>query len=119
MKIMLSYRRADSAAIAGRIFDRFVRHFGADGVFMDIDNIPFGIDFRERIKAELGSSDVIVVIMGLRWLSDGGLRRIDNENDLVRIEVETALHRRIPVIPVLVDGATMPPPKSCPTLCAI
>jgi hypothetical protein len=108
MKIILSYRRADSAGIAGRILDRFVAHFGADSVFMDIDNIPFGVDFREHIKSELGNSDIVLVIMGLRWFSDGGVRRIDNENDFVRIEVETALRRGIPVIPVLVDGATMP-----------
>lgn len=108
MKIILSYRRADSAGIAGRIFDRFVGHFGAEDVFMDIDNIPFGIDFREHIKNELENSDVVLVIIGLRWLTDAGVRRIDNENDFVRIEVETALQRGIPVIPVLVDGATMP-----------
>jgi TIR domain len=114
MKIILSYRRTDSAGIAGRIFDRFVSHFGADRVFMDIDNIPFGIDFREHIKVELGNSDAVLVIMGSRWLSDAGVRRIDNENDLVRIEVETALHRGIPVIPVLVDGATMPLPEELP-----
>jgi hypothetical protein len=108
MKIILSYRRTDSAGIAGRIFDRFVGHFGADGVFMDIDNIPFGIDYREHIKTELENSDVVLVIMGLRWLNDGGVRRIDSEKDLVRIEIETALARGIPVIPVLVDGATMP-----------
>jgi quercetin dioxygenase-like cupin family protein/flagellar biosynthesis GTPase FlhF len=108
LKIILSYRRSDSAGIAGRIFDRFVGHFGSESVFMDIDNIPFGIDFREHIKAELGNSNVVLVIIGLRWLNDGGARRIDNENDLVRIEIETALGRGIPVIPILVDGATMP-----------
>jgi hypothetical protein len=114
MKIILSYRRADSAGITGRIFDRFLTHFGPERVFMDIDNIPFGIDFREHIKKELGNSDVVLVIMGQRWLNDGGVRRIDNQNDLVRIEVETALQRGIPVIPVLVDGATMPQLEELP-----
>ena len=45
-KIFLSYRRQDSAGIAGRIYDRLRAHFGDDAIFMDIDNIPFGVDFR-------------------------------------------------------------------------
>ena len=52
-RITISYRRADSDAIAGRIRDRLARHYGDRAVFMDIDNIPFGIDFREHIKGEL------------------------------------------------------------------
>jgi hypothetical protein len=90
MKIILSYRRADSAGIAGRIFDRFVTHFGADGVFMDIDSIPFGIDFREQIKSELGNSDVVVVVMGLQEAlltsKDVELNAADR-HDLARIDL--------------------------------
>jgi hypothetical protein len=114
MKIVLSYRRADSAGFAGRIFDRLVLHFGPESVFMDIDNIPFGIDFRKHISQELASSDVVLVIIGRHWLGEEGRRRLEGENDLVRIEVETALKREIPVIPVLVDGATMPEPEMLP-----
>jgi len=109
-RIALSYRRSDSAGIAGRIFDRLSGHFGADSVFMDIDNIPYGIDFREHIRNVLTEADVVIVVIGRNWRgprSDGGFR-IADESDPVRIEVETSLKRGIPVVPVLVEGAAMP-----------
>src|SRR5437588_8885827 len=108
--IVLSYRRADTPGIAGRIFDRLKAHYGPDGVFMDIDNIPFGIDFREHIKEALQQSDILVVVIGPRWMgvSEARETRINDETDFVRIEVETALQRPIPVIPVLVERAIMP-----------
>jgi hypothetical protein len=59
-KIFLSYRRQDSAGIAGRIYDRLRAHFGDDTVFMDIDSIPFGVDFREHIGAAVGQCDVVL-----------------------------------------------------------
>jgi hypothetical protein len=115
-KITISYRRADSDAIAGRIRDRLARHYGDRAVFMDIDSIPFGIDFREHIQSELANNDVLVAVIGPNWLGAGeGVRlRIADETDPVRIEVETALARKIPVIPVLVQGAAMPRPDELP-----
>ena len=110
-KITISYRRADSDAIAGRIRDRLAGHYGEASVFMDIDNIPFGIDFREHIKTELAQTDVLVAVVGPKWLGrpgEGGRMRIAEESDPVRIEIETALQRGIPVVPVLVHGATIP-----------
>ena len=70
-RITISYRRADSDAIAGRIRDRLARHYGDRAVFMDIDNIPFGIDFREHIKGELASNDMLVAVVGPKWLGPG------------------------------------------------
>jgi Polyglycine hydrolase-like, structural repeat/TIR domain len=115
-KITISYRRADSDAIAGRIRDRLARHYGDRAVFMDIDSIPFGIDFREHIQSELANNDVLVAVIGPNWLGagEGGRLRIAEETDPVRIEVETALARKIPVIPVLVQGAAMPRPDELP-----
>ncbi|MET0631311.1 MAG: TIR domain-containing protein [Xanthobacteraceae bacterium] len=115
-RITISYRRADSDAIAGRIRDRLARHYGDRAVFMDIDNIPFGIDFREHIKGELASNDMLVAVVGPKWLGPGedGRLRIADETDPVRIEIETALQRGIPVIPVLVQGAAMPGPGDLP-----
>src|SRR5438105_2184501 len=66
-KIVISYRRSDSDAIAGRIRDRLASHFGEDSLFMDIDNIPFGTDFRQHIKSALLSSDVVIVVVGPKW----------------------------------------------------
>jgi formylglycine-generating enzyme required for sulfatase activity len=115
-KIAISYRRADTDAIAGRIRDRLADRYGEDTVFMDIDNIPFGKDFRVHISEAIVQSDILLVIIGQRWLGTnrGGTRRIDDEIDFVRLEVETALSNAIPVIPVLVGSARMPQPAQLP-----
>ena len=114
-RIVLSYRRADSSAISGRIFDRLVRHYGAGRVFMDIDEIPFGIDFRDHIAEVLSTCDAVVAVMGRQWTgSEGAPHRIEDATDPVRVEVQTALERGVPVIPVLVEGAVMPDPAALP-----
>ena len=108
-KIFLSYRRQDSAGVAGRIYDRLRAHFGNDTVFMDIDSIPFGEDFREHIDAAVGQCDVVLAVIGTKWAGETGAhRRLDDPRDFVRIELESALHRNLPVIPILIDHATMP-----------
>src|SRR5437879_3344935 len=109
-KIAISYRRSDSQDITGRIFDRLAQRYGKSTVFRDIDNIRPGIDFRTQIADALSSADALLVIVGPRWFgrSKGPGSRIDDEADPVRVEVETALKRRIPLIPVLVGGTRMP-----------
>src|SRR5438105_5313114 len=96
-RIVLSYRRLDSASIAGRIFDRLSARFGPDSVFMDIDNIPVGADFRERIGDALKRCDLLLVVIGRSWLdpAQADHSTIMDETDWVRIEVETALQRGI------------------------
>lgn len=115
-KIFISYRRSDSDAIAGRIRDRLALQFGEDSVFMDIDNIPPGVDFRTHIRSALAQADAAVVVIGTEWLGleNGGHRRIDNPDDPVRTELEAALTRNMPVIPVLVRGARMPSQSDLP-----
>jgi len=71
-KIAISYRRADTEVMAGRIRDRLADRYGEDAIFMDIDNIPFGKDFRVHIREAVVQSDVLLVIVGQRWL---GTRR--------------------------------------------
>jgi TIR domain-containing protein len=109
-KIIISYRRADSAAISGRIFDRLASHYGDDAVFMDVDKIPFGTDFREHIRKVLLEGDILLAVIGPNWLgkSADGTSRIKDEADPVRVEIETALRQKTRMIPVLVDGASMP-----------
>jgi len=109
-KIIISYRRSSSEWAALRIFDRLVAHYGRDSVFMDIDSIPFGNDFREHIDKAVRESDILIAVVGLDWIGvrDHGPNRIEEATDPVRIEVESALEQGIPVIPVLVDRATMP-----------
>jgi hypothetical protein len=114
-KIVLSYRRSDSA-MAGRIFDRLAQHFGKANLFIDIDNVPFGVDFRKHIDDALQASDVLIAVVGEKWLgpqADGKLR-INNSADPVRVELETALKRNITVLPVLLDGTSMPDAADLP-----
>ncbi|HRB29153.1 MAG: SUMF1/EgtB/PvdO family nonheme iron enzyme [Nitrosomonas sp.] len=116
-KIFISYRRDDSAAYAGRLYDRLVSHFGRGHVFMDIDQIEPGEVFDQVIKDKLAAVQVAVVLIGERWLDiadASGQRRLDNPDDWVRLEITTLLERNIRVIPVLVGGATMPKPTQLP-----
>jgi hypothetical protein len=108
-KIFISYRRQDSAAMAGRIYDRLQAHFGNDAVFMDIDNIPFGVNFRKHIAAAVSQCDVVLAVIGTKWAGETAAnRRLDEPRDFVRIELESALYRNLPVIPILIDHARMP-----------
>lgn len=115
-RLSISYRRSDSADITGRIFDRLVGHYGKKSVFRDIDNVPIGVDFRAHINTALQNSDILLAVVGPDWRGEDstGRFRIEEENDLVRIEVETALKRNISVIPVLVGGAKMPSAEELP-----
>jgi hypothetical protein len=109
-KIVISYRRQDSEAITGRIRDRLANQYGDQSVFMDIDSIPFGVDFRERLGEALQETDILIAVIGPKWtgIQKGGRPRIREENDPVKIEIEHALERGIPLIPILVNKATMP-----------
>ena len=110
-KIAISYRRADSEAMTGRIFDRLIAHYGKEAIFRDIDDIPPGIDFRVHINQTLLKTHILLAIVGPQWLgmaSDGSADRIQEESDPVRVEVETALRRRVPLIPVLIGSTKMP-----------
>jgi WD40 repeat protein len=115
-KITISYRRADSEAMTGRICDRLVAHYGKQAVFRDIDDIPAGIDFRQHINEILLKTNVLLAIVGPKWLGTarGGLDRINEESDPVRVEVETALRRRVPIIPVLIGSTRMPSSEQLP-----
>jgi hypothetical protein len=106
-KIFVSYRRKDSAAIAGWMDERLRDHFGSDAVFRDTKSIAGGEDFRRIVASELGQCDVVVAVIGPNWIGED-VRRIDDPRDLVRIEIESALARRIAIIPVLVNSAEMP-----------
>jgi len=116
-KILISYRRSDSSAITGRIFDRLSHHYGEDAVFMDVDSIPIGTDFRRHIQEVLLGTDVVVAVIGTAWLGGegaAGATRMHDKTDAVRVEIETALGRKTPIIPVLVDGAKMPAAAELP-----
>jgi len=114
--IFISYRREDSADISGRISDRLVEHFGRNSVFKDVDSIPIGRDFRTHLQEAVGRCDALLVIIGKQWCDSSvhGKRRLDDPRDHLRIEIESALARNIPVIPVLVQGALVPEEELLP-----
>jgi tetratricopeptide (TPR) repeat protein len=114
--IIVSYRREDSRHITGRIVDRLEQHYGKGQVFMDIDAIPYGMDFRQHLRNMLDRCDVLVAVVGPHWIGAdaSGQPRISDPTDWVRIEIETALSKDIPVIPVLIDRAHMPKPHELP-----
>src|SRR5271166_1025473 len=116
-KIFINYRRDDSSAWAGRLSDRLSKHFPSNQIFMDVDSVDLGEDFVKTIEQTVGSCDVLITVIGKGWLTScdqEGQRRLDNPEDFVRIEIATALKRDIRVIPVLVDGASMPRPGDLP-----
>ena len=115
--IFISYRRDDSEGEAGRLFDDLVRSFGEDSVFMDVSGINPGMDFRKAIDDNVAACGVLLAIIGPAWCSvknSTGERRLDDPNDFVRLEIASALARKIAVIPVLVHEAKMPRPEELP-----
>lgn len=116
-KIFISYRRDDSAGHAGRVHDRLQTTFGQDLLFMDVDAIPLGVNFADRLRSEVAKCDVLLAIIGPNWrdVKDAsGSRRLDDPSDFVRIEIATALQRGIPVIPVLLDNSAVPKQQDLP-----
>jgi len=112
-KILISYRRGDSADVTGRIYDRLIQQFGRTAVFKDVDSIPLGIDFRTYLDQQVAKCDVFLAVIGQNWMRSEGPRGkhrlVADSSDFVHVEVEAALKRDIPVIPVLVGGASIPP----------
>src|SRR5690348_6411417 len=109
-RIFICYRREETAYSAGWLFDRLADRFGGQ-IFKDVDSIEPGDDWVEVITTVVGSCDVLLALIGDRWLTitdEDGRRRLDDPDDFVRLEIEAALARDVRVIPILVEGARMP-----------
>src|SRR6266498_3676899 len=121
--ILVSYRRHESSHLAGRLYDRLADRFGEGQVFIDVDTIEPGVDFAEEISRAVATCKVLLAVIGPNWLTEAderGRRRLDDPDDFVRLEIEAALARDVRVIPVLVEGATMPRADELPpTLAAL
>src|SRR5262245_59134120 len=114
--IFISYRREDTAGHAGRLFDALSGHFRGR-VFMDVDTLEPGVDFVDAIEQAVGSCEALIVVIGREWLTvedKAGRPRLQDPGDFVRLEIESALARRIRVIPVLVQDAPMPRAEELP-----
>lgn len=113
VKIFISYRRDDTGFGADRVHEAALEYVDdPTDVFMDIDGVPPGADFVDIISERIAECDVLFALIGRDWLNaadpESGLRRLDDQNDFVRIEIASALARDIPVVPILLGGATMP-----------
>jgi hypothetical protein len=110
-KIFISYRRDDSKYQARMIYEAFCNVIPRDRVFMDIDTIPLGANFRTILKDWVDQCEVLLALIGSGWIdaSDPSTkrRRLENPSDFVRIEISEALARKIPVVPVFIDGAPL------------
>jgi hypothetical protein len=116
--IFISYRRKDAAGYAGWLADRLNKAFSKHQIFRDLEDIEAGKEFTDVINEEIESSAVLLALIGPNWLcSEGeeGRRRLDNPHDFVRLEIASALKRKICVVPVLVGDATMPTEEELPT----
>jgi hypothetical protein len=115
--VFVSYRRQETGHLAGRLHDRLVARFGESQVFIDVDAIEPGVDFAEEISRAVAGCRVLLAIIGPTWLTatdEHGRRRLDDPDDIVRLEVEAALARGVRVIPILVEGALMPGGQDLP-----
>ena len=113
-KIFISYRREDSQYQADRLHQALRKHVAnpKQNIFIDVDNIPVGVDFVDHLDAQVAQCDVLLAVIGPTWLNAGagllGGRRLDDPKDFVRLEIASALKRGIPVAPILLDGVAMP-----------
>ena len=109
--VFISYRRDDTAGEARALYKDLVASLGEDSVFMDVDSIALGRDFREALHERLESCDIMLALIGDEWLDSNnvpGQRRLDDAGDFVRQEIAAALKRNIPVTPILLQGVQMP-----------
>jgi hypothetical protein len=116
-RVFISYRRRETSGLAGRLYDRLAARFGDDQVFMDVDTIALGVDFAEVITQAVSTCEVLLAVIGPGWLTatdEDGRRRLDDPDDIVRLEIAAALERDVRVIPILVEGAAMPRRQELP-----
>jgi hypothetical protein len=109
VKAFISYRRSDSQAATGRLYDRLNAAYPGR-FFRDVSGIGVGVDFLKEIERAVGSSVALIAVIGPTWASaeEAGQKRLADPEDFVRIEVSTAIQRGIRIIPVLIGGAAMP-----------
>jgi hypothetical protein len=116
--VFISYRRETSAGEARALYNDLVAQLGHNSsVFMDVDSIALGRDFRSVLRERLASCDLVLVLISRDWANvkdERGRTRLEDPGDFVRLEIEMALKRDIVVTPVLVQGAQMPTSDQLP-----
>lgn len=116
-RVFISYRRAEASHIAGRLYDWLTRKIGDQQVFMDVDSIELGVDFAEVVVGAIERCSILLAVIGHQWeavVDKDGKQRLSRPDDLVRLEIETAIKRGIRIIPLLIDRAEMPNAQDLP-----
>jgi len=109
-KIFVSYRRDDAPGDARGIYERLGRTFGEGKVFMDVDQLLAGQRFDRELDKALAECDVLIAVIGSRWMELLSECTQHGKRDYVRDEIAAALQREIIVIPVMMGReANMPP----------
>lgn len=110
--IFLSYRRDDDRGFAHALYERIASNLSEDDVFMDVQEpIRPGTDFVRLIAAQIAACDALLAVIGPRWRM---LMQSASADDFVSLEISTALRLGKRVIPVLVNGASMPKADELP-----
>ena len=113
-RIFISYRREDAAGSAALLYEHLSRAFGESQVFMDVDNLMAGQRFDQQLEKALAECEVLIAVIGPRWLDLLKAKRAARERDYVREEITAALGRGVVVIPVTVERGTLPQQKELP-----
>lgn len=115
--VFISYRRDQTSGEARALHNDLAERLGADRVFMDVDDIPPGRDFREVLRDRLDDAQTVLALIGRDWADAkdaAGNRRLEQADDFVRFEIATALQRKLQVVPLLLQGAQFPPAEKLP-----
>lgn len=115
--IFINYRKDDSSWNALALYNELQKYFPKETLFKDFNTIRPGDDFVESIQKALSHCNVLLVVMSKNWLEvkdKHGNQRISDPDDLVRVEIATAIERNIQVIPVLFDNIPMPTSAELP-----
>ncbi len=113
-KFFISYRRTDTSQIVGSIHDKLSSYFGEDAVFVDVEDIQPGKDFRSYTEEILSKCDALLTLIGPRWIACFQDKKLAEDEDYVRIEIEIALFHAIPILPILIGQTRMPRPEELP-----
>ena len=113
--IFLNYRRSDAEAWADRLYERLTEHFARDQVFMDIDGqVPLGLPWADWLDSKVSACDLMLVLIGRSWVAEFDSRNGPNDRDYVRVEIESALARDIPVVPIFLGDTPIPSADNLP-----
>jgi uncharacterized protein YjbI with pentapeptide repeats len=114
-EIFISYRRNDTGGYAGRLYDHLKQEFGPNSVLLDVEGNGTAEELNQWVQRVVPEAGVMLVLIGHKWIvSEDGRRRLEEPEDIVRLELELALLHNVPIIPIQIDDAPRPQPVDLP-----